>query len=162
MPAKKPDTQLDTTDRFPRESYFKKKHPKTYDRVVAELAAGKGPYTVAKELEVDVSTVYRIREREQLSIQTTRERLAELWGMASEMGAERLVEVLADKENGLKAAQIPIAAAIAMDKWTQATGGVTHTIRHEKALSPEDIKNLIEQAAQTKQAEAIDVETEEP
>jgi hypothetical protein len=130
---------------------FFSKRPQDYELCVAMLAAGLGRLKIARLLKVHHETVRAVAlsEGEQIDIQ--KQRLKRNLRDAIDIAAERLPDIMAS----LPAGQVPVAAAVLIDKLAQLEGEPTQRVEVT-------IKGHLTEAAVRAQLsafpEAIDIE----
>lgn len=139
------------TPDYTAERFFRKR-PEDYELCVAFLAAGQGLLKIARILKVHHKTVAAVRDREGHAIDIQKERIKRNIRLAIDIAAERLPDIMAT----LSASQVPISAAVLIDKLAQLEGEPTQRVEVtvKAHLTHEAIAANIEAFP-----EAIDVET---
>lgn len=102
-------------------SRFFRKRPQDYELCVAFLAAGQGLLKIARLLKVHHMTVAAVRDAEPAAIDIQKQRIRKNLRDAIDVAAERLPEIMAT----LPAGQLPVSAAILIDKLAQLEGEPT-------------------------------------
>lgn len=105
---------------------FFRKRPQDYELCVAFLASGAGLLKIARLLKIHHMTVAAVRDCEGAAIDMQKQRIKRNLRDAIDVAAERLPEVMAS----LPAGQLPVSAAILIDKLAQLEGEPTQRIEH--------------------------------
>jgi hypothetical protein len=103
---------------------FFRKRPQDYELCVAMLAAGLGRLKIARLLKIHHETVRAVSLSEGEAIDIQKQRLKRNLRDAIDIAAERLPDIMASLPGG----QVPVAAAVLIDKLAQLEGEPTQRV----------------------------------
>lgn len=99
--------------------------PEVYRAVVSMLAEGIGTTTIAKACQVSPNTIYAVRNREGITIESERKELLRNLRQAAKLSVEKTLDLLPSLKSARDAA---ITAAVMIDKLQLLSGEATSRI----------------------------------
>ena len=116
--------RLSTLGEFSGDRLFERR-PEVYRAVVSMLAEGLGTTSIARACQVSPNTIYAVRDREGISIESERKELLRNLRKAAKLSVERALDLLPALKNAKDAA---ITAAVMIDKLQLLSGEATSRI----------------------------------
>jgi hypothetical protein len=125
---------------FTGERLFKQ-DPEKYHMIVSGLAEGMGIRQLARAFHVSPGTIQAVRDREQFSIGTEKERIATNLRNFSRVASERLIEEV----DNIPLQSLPVAIGISVEKFQLLEGQATARTEHIHRLpGMEDFNRTLE------------------
>lgn len=118
------EERLNTLGEFSGDRLFDQR-PEVYRAVVSMLAEGIGTTTIAKACQVSPNTIYAVRNREGITIESERKELLKNLRQAAKLSVEKTLDLLPSIKSAKDAA---ITAAVMIDKLQLLSGEATSRI----------------------------------
>lgn len=118
------EERLNTLGEYSGDRLFSHR-PEVYRAVVSMLAEGIGTTTIAKACQVSPNTIYAVRNREGITIESERKELLRNLRQAAKLSVEKTLDLLPSLKSAKDAA---ITAAVMIDKLQLLSGEATSRI----------------------------------
>lgn len=118
------EERLNTLGEYSGDRLFSQR-PEVYRAVVSMLAEGIGTTTIAKACQVSPNTIYAVRAREGVTIESERKELLKNLRQAAKLSVEKTLDLLPSLKSAKDAA---ITAAVMIDKLQLLSGEATSRI----------------------------------
>lgn len=118
------EARLNTLGEYSGDRLFSQR-PEIYRAVVSMLAEGIGTTTIAKACQVSPNTIYAVRDREGVTIESERKELLKNLRQAAKLSVEKTLDLLPSLKSAKDAA---ITAAVMIDKLQLLSGEATSRI----------------------------------